>query len=311
MKIFLMKIGDAPPWHDAFLRLTEFAARDSVKAHDLVDIADEAEIIFAVVNDYNKYLRLSPPRNFVAYASFDLGFPWTRGIFPSIEIQNYDSRFARSGPYLLNTSAYSAGDLSTTRELLYSFAGSPHTHSIRRQLLTLTHPQAIVVDTSSDPAYLSNQKQSVYDQFKSSYSSLLLKSLSVLCPRGNGTGSMRLFETMEAGAVPVIVSDDWVPPLGLEWDTFSLRIREDEIASIPSVVEARRLDLPAMGKMARQAWEQAFAPDRIFNWLMNQAEELIDNSSASFAWWRARQILRPRNLRRMAPMLVNSRRSAD
>ncbi len=117
---------------------------------------------------------------------------------------------------------------------------------------------------------------------------------------------MRVFEAMEAGAVPVIISDDWIPPLGMQWEQFSLRIAEEDIGLIPSLLESRRSELYSMGRAARQVWEDYFAPDRIFNWLIDQARELILTSSISFSCWRTKQILRPRNLRRVAPILIKS-----
>ena len=55
----------------------------------------------------------------------------------------------------------------------------------------------------------------------------------ILCPRGEGTSSIRLFESLRMGRPPVIISDQWVPPEGPAWDTFSVRIPERRIHTIP------------------------------------------------------------------------------
>ena len=66
------------------------------------------------------------------------------------------------------------------------------------------------------------------------YLSTLLDSRFVLCPRGYGTSSYRLFETMRLGRVPVIISDEWVPPLGPSWLNCSIRISEKRVRELPT-----------------------------------------------------------------------------
>jgi hypothetical protein len=64
---------------------------------------------------------------------------------------------------------------------------------------------------------------------KENYVKEILQSKFVLAPRGIGTASIRLFEIMQLGRVPVIISDDWVPPIGPAWNEFSIRVAEDKI----------------------------------------------------------------------------------
>ena len=69
------------------------------------------------------------------------------------------------------------------------------------------------------------------------YLDFLRKTKFVLCPRGYGLGSCKLFEAMKAGRVPVIMSDRYVLPEGPDWSACSVRIRENEIERIPSILE--------------------------------------------------------------------------
>lgn len=57
------------------------------------------------------------------------------------------------------------------------------------------------------------------------YISEMQNSVFSLCPRGNGPSSMRLFESMLLGAIPVRL-DDWTRPFGQELD-FSPRFNLD------------------------------------------------------------------------------------
>jgi hypothetical protein len=83
----------------------------------------------------------------------------------------------------------------------------------------------------------------------------------VLCPRGIGGASHRLFEVMRLGRTPVIVADDWAPPEGPEWSRFSVVVAEGNLDSIPERLGALADRSEAMGLRARRAWEEWFAPE--------------------------------------------------
>ena len=71
---------------------------------------------------------------------------------------------------------------------------------------------------------------------------LLYTSKFGLVPRGDAMFSYRLMETMAMGVVPIIISDGWQLPFEdmLDWSEFSIRVREDDISTLPSVIEAYR-----------------------------------------------------------------------
>jgi hypothetical protein len=70
---------------------------------------------------------------------------------------------------------------------------------------------------------------------------------------------------MEAGRVPVIVSDAFTPPEGPDWPTFSLRVAEAETSGIPALLRRHETAAGEMGARARAAWEQWFAPPVTFH----------------------------------------------
>jgi hypothetical protein len=82
----------------------------------------------------------------------------------------------------------------------------------------------------------------------------------VLCPRGIGTSTFRLFETMQSGRVPVILSDAWVPSAGIDWNAVSLRVPERDIARLPEICTAALPRWDGMAREARRAWEEWFSP---------------------------------------------------
>jgi hypothetical protein len=77
-----------------------------------------------------------------------------------------------------------------------------------------------------------------------------------LCPRGRGAGSIRLFESMKMGRPCIILSDDWQPNDGVDWNAFSIRVPESEAARIPDILERHADRAAEMGLRARAEWEK-------------------------------------------------------
>jgi hypothetical protein len=142
-------------------------------------------------------------------------------------------------------------------EYLFSFVGSSsNSASVRNRILRLRHEACFLEDSSSG--------QSDRD---TRYAELLHKSKFVLCPRGVGASTWRVFETMRAGRVPVIVSDEWCPPRGPSWHEFSLKVDEKDIDQIPDILESVKERAREMGTKARQAWEAHFNLTTSFHWI--------------------------------------------
>ena len=104
---------------------------------------------------------------------------------------------------------------------------------------------------NSDPAY---QDHRVRGQER--YAKVLQQSSFFLCPRGAGASSIRLFEVMQAGAVPVIVSDRWIPNADIPWHKFALFVRERDLPNLDTIIRRRAAEAPHRAKQARHAWEK-------------------------------------------------------
>ena len=97
-------------------------------------------------------------------------------------------------------------------------------------------------------------------ELQKEYAGLLKETLFFLCPKGAGSSSIRLFEVMAAGRVPVIISDDWIPVEGLNWDEFSIRIAEKDVDRIDSIIRAHQTAAITLGANALQTFNEFFAP---------------------------------------------------
>jgi len=64
------------------------------------------------------------------------------------------------------------------------------------------------------------------------------QSYFALCPRGYGLNSFRLYEVLQLGVVPIIISDDFYLPWSdeIDWNSFSILINENEINNIENII---------------------------------------------------------------------------
>ena len=62
------------------------------------------------------------------------------------------------------------------------------------------------------------------------YNQILSDSIFSLCPEGYGPNTIRIWESMSIGSIPVIFSDNWMPPEihGVEWHEFAIFIPTTE-----------------------------------------------------------------------------------
>lgn len=67
----------------------------------------------------------------------------------------------------------------------------------------------------------------------------MAESAFCLCPRGQASWSPRLEESIYAGCVPVIIADDYEPPLAhvLDYSTFSLRVLQDDVPNLKAILQ--------------------------------------------------------------------------
>jgi len=97
---------------------------------------------------------------------------------------------------------------------------------------------------------------SASEQFRTS----LLASVFSLCPSGTGPNSIRLWESLGLGAIPVILADSWAPPgdLGL-WQAGAIFCKEtpEAIAALPDRLAALAADTETLAGLrlgAAQLW---------------------------------------------------------
>ena len=198
------------------------------------------------------------------------------GIYASLTSYLFSHKRHRTGCYLPSFNEfifYKEPDRGGWIRYLFSFQGSVNSRLRRKLFLTDFGKNDVLIERREPPGgrMAGGIPGTVEDAFWESspemmelrrqYADIITRSKFVLCPRGYGSsGSFRVFETMQSGRVPVIISDRWVPWSNIEWSKFSLRVREKDIASLPNICLEASGHWVTMALEARKAWEEWFSP---------------------------------------------------
>ena len=253
----------------------EAAVADKHGRHYVTDDPAAADLILFVENSryhddpFFKKLESHPlvrqyPDKVFMYNPHDEPWLVLPGLYTCMRHELFDSTRVAACSYIEKINAYIYCDFGTEPKQLYSFYGNLQMR-VRCELRHLQHLRGVVKEWKLGLYCEDRPKDPQLE-----YAALLADSKFVLCPCGIGTSSIRLFETMQAGRVPVIISDDWVRPQGPAWDELAVFVPESQIAQIPRLLEQTEAQWPAMAARARAAWEEFFAPDAIFHYFVEQ-----------------------------------------
>ena len=121
------------------------------------------------------------------------------------------------------------GSQKDVKSCKVGYAGRNDTHSMRK----------VVIDKLQglpDYKFAVNLNHGLTEAFRN----IIYDSIFGLAPRGYGPTSFRLYETMQMGAIPIYISDVfWLPFEDvIEWDKAVVLIKENEIDSIPNIVDS-------------------------------------------------------------------------
>jgi hypothetical protein len=252
-------------------QMRDSARADRFGVHQLVEDPAAADLILFVETSwaagyYFESVRRHPvyrefgPRCFL-FSATDRVVPFLPGVYASIERRWAWPAWTRAGYYpgVREGGGLEFEDPPGEPTHLFSLVGAGAGHPVRRLIVDLPDRDALLIDTDAERGGLGPA------EYRRRYAESVRDSAFVLCPRGGGTSSFRLFEAMMLGRPPVIISDQWVAPRGPGWESFSLRVGENDVDSIPDLLAARRGQAAEMGVEARRAWVDWFSEQAGFH----------------------------------------------
>lgn len=124
-------------------------------------------------------------------------------------------------------------DLNKEREIKYCFIGATWTHVSRAYLFHLfsQHKDFYLRDTGKWHFEKTNQDIINYEV---NFSSILQKTKFSLCPRGTGPSTIRIWDSLALGCVPVLFGKDLKMPLSqkVNWDEVCIFVDQSRIATL-------------------------------------------------------------------------------
>jgi hypothetical protein len=210
---------------------------------------------------------------------------WAPGVFASAPANHPDTARARGGFYVYHThyepehAALLAPRPHAEAEYLWSFVGSVATcPQVRGALIALADGRALAIDTADWNRHHRWQFEGPGRAGRSealrSYAETLHRAKFVVCPRGEGLSSVRMFEAMRVGRCPVIVSDSWTAPPFVDWESCAIRVAQRDLRHLPAILREREQDAVALGREARVVWERRYSPATMLDTLVQSCLDI-------------------------------------
>lgn len=288
--------------------MTESFHLDPFKVHSITDDPEEADfIIFLEIGIQGLFLEWVRRHRYVKkyrekcfiFSIMDYTPAFLPGLFASLDKKRYDPARTRTGYYLrIDPNPFiDFRPVPEQPKYLACFVGTMKHHPVRMAMKQLPADRFLIEDTTSfaqRALWLPPEERS--KNFWPHYADALASSAFALSPRGVGTGSIRLFEAMQMGRCPVILSDNWVFPEKVNWAACSITVPEKDVARLPEILRERLSSAGELGRQARLEWEKYYAPPTRFHWLvedcvaMREARKIPEAIAGRLAWL---ELMRP------------------
>lgn len=122
-----------------------------------------------------------------------------------------------------------------------------------------------------------NVEQEYVDKFRQQYFDNIIGSDYILCARGNGNFSFRLYETLALGRIPVFIDTDCALPLEnlIDWQKYCVWVDEKQIGRVDRIVKEFHDRLNAqqfeqLQRDCRHLWEEYLRPEGFFSRLVEE-----------------------------------------
>jgi len=164
----------------------------------------------------------------------------------------------------------------TTCPVDVSFQGSLNTHPIRPKsvnaLYKIKNYSTFIEGNFEFMGYLKNK-----EYLRSSYKKSIEKCKFVLCPRGRGSNSIRFYEALNFGKIPILISDNTKLPLTskIKYSEFSIKIPEKNFSKIENYIDTflKNNDIKTASEKARETSIKWFSMNSISYFVNESVKE--------------------------------------
>jgi hypothetical protein len=187
-------------------------------------------------------------------------------------------------PYLLKKQVFQRTDNCS---LPANFVGALHTHPIRDRLAEY------VSDKNYFTKFFLILRKEFYghpglgepEKKKRKYqlNEAIKKSFITFCPRGTGMNSVRFFEAMSLGRIPILISEHCDLPFkeDINYDEFSFNVSYSGFDNISEILDAESEKLKKMCKIAHKIHQEYFSltnyPRKLVDYLQRKKEQIYES----------------------------------
>lgn len=99
----------------------------------------------------------------------------------------------------------------------------------------------------------------------------------ILCPRGAGLNSIRFFEVLSYGRIPILITDNSSLPLrkSIDYGKFVIKVPENDLALLPKYVNnwLKNNDIVQASYLTKSIWDKYFADSCFYNMIVDSLKE--------------------------------------
>lgn len=197
--------------------------------------------------------------------------------------------------YPLNKYTNNTFDETINRKYLFSFVGAydknVYMSTIRQKMLNIPKNNNHNIHIKINDQWFYNKN--VYDDktFDNTnkdidFQKLLLNSKYSLCPSGTGCNSIRFFESLSYGSIPILLSDEIILSKIVKWSDFIIQINECEINKIYDILEQNEDRVETMSNDCIKTFLRYFDYDKFDKQIIwhieNKPEYFIEFKNQSY-----------------------------
>lgn len=165
------------------------------------------------------------------------------------------------------------------KDLIYSFVGmecrSDNLSNVRDTIYRMKHPPDSYIKMRKGWHYdkrvykeqvrnkpMTEEEKEAEDDNTREFTRILAKSRFSLCPSGTGPNNIRFWESLGAGSIPVLLSDQLQLP-EYDWESCIIRVPEKDLELLPEILNAVTPDREAQMRESCLKAFKSFSGDNI------------------------------------------------
>lgn len=240
------------------------------------------------------------------YDTSDNPVPSLCGGYVSLEKSMTKGGYNCSVPYISNHIRGNPHLSRLGREYLWSFMGSPGSihskgYQLRQELLKLKSERCFVADSSNVPVWsYDTESLRLQSEAAARMTSVMRNSKYVACPRGGGPTSMRFYESMACGAVPILLGDTWQIPQIPGLSEAILVVPQADVVKLTDLVTQDEKNWELRQSIIADLYNRFFCEDKIGDTILHLitqtqptfSGQLLDSMRLWLYFYTKRKILR-------------------